>query len=306
MTEIAGDIALLRQDSLVDVRQPRPASLVTAGGWRWLREPFLHFLVLGGALFLVSHYLDERSRYTRIVITRDTIASIAASYRLQYGRLPTPSQLESLTDGYTRDQIYYHEALKLGLDQNDEIVRRRLVQKYEFLQQDLAIEAAPTDAQLEGYFQKHADRYRTPGTVAFSQVYFSVDRRGEAAAREAAESAAQDLNAGGVARAPEAGDPFPGPQDFPALAQDEAGRVFGEVSTLTHELFHQPLGRWSSPLRSAYGWHIIHVDSLAPSRPAELETVKEQVRRDFIDDLRAARNEADFADLRKNFEIVRE
>lgn len=304
MTEIASDITL---SAPAVARPPRAIrSAATNGLRRWLGEPFLHFLVLGGALFLVSHYLDQRGRFTRIVITPDTVASIAESYRLQYGRLPTSPQLQSLTDGYIRDQIYYHEALKLGLDQNDEIVRRRLVQKYEFLQQDLAIDSEPTDVQLQAYLQKHADRYRTPDTVAFAQVFFSVDRRGETAAHEAARLAAQELNLAGVTRAPEAGDPFPGPQDFPALSHDEAGRVFGESAALTEGLFHLPVGRWSQPLRSAYGWHIIHVDSFSPSRPADFQTVKEQVRRDFIDEARTARNEANFASLRKSFEVVRE
>lgn len=304
MTEIAGDITVLAP---AITRRPRAIRSAATGRWRrWLGEPFLHFLVLGGALFLVSHYLDQRGRYTRIVITPDTVTGIAESYRLQYGRLPTHSQLESLTDGYIRDQIYYHEALKLGLDQNDEIVRRRLVQKYEFLQQDLAIDSEPTDSQLQAYFLQHADRYRTPDTAAFAQVYFSVDRRGETDAHEAARLAAQELTAAGVVRAPEAGDPFPGPQDFPALSREEAGRVFGENAALTDGLFHAPVGRWSAPMRSAYGWHIIHVDSFSPSRPADFQTVKEQARRDFIDEARAARNEANFAELRKSFEIVRE
>lgn len=304
MTEIAGDITVLAP---AITRRPRAIRSAATGRWRrWLGEPFLHFLVLGGALFLVSHYLDQRGRYTRIVITPDTVTGIAESYRLQYGRLPTNSQLESLTDGYIRDQIYYHEALKLGLDQNDEIVRRRLVQKYEFLQQDLAIDSEPTDSQLQAYFLQHADRYRTPDTAAFAQVYFSVDRRGETDAHEAARLAAQELTAAGVVRAPEAGDPFPGPQDFPALSREEAGRVFGENAALTDGLFHAPVGRWSAPMRSAYGWHIIHVDSFSPSRPADFQTVKEQARRDFIDEARAARNEANFAELRKSFEIVRE
>jgi hypothetical protein len=144
-----------------------------------------------------------------------------------------------------------------------------------------------------------------PDTVTFSQVYFSVDRRGEAAAREAAQMAREQLNSAGVIRAPEVGDAFPGPQDFPGLSQDEAGRVFG-AGSLTAELFHLPVGSWSAPLRSAYGWHVIHVDGFTPSRPPELETVKEQVRRDFIDAARTARNEANYAQLRQSFEIVRE
>jgi hypothetical protein len=224
---------------------------------------------------------------------------------LQYGRYPTAAQLESLVDGFIREEVFYHEAQKLGLDQDDEIVRRRLVQKYEFLQQDLAIATDPSDADIKAYFEKHADHYRIPQTAAFSQVFFSVDRRGEASARAAAELAAGKLNAAGVDRAPEDGDPFPGPEDFPALSAEEAERVFG-LGELTAGLFQLTPGHWSAPLRSTYGWHIIRMEAYTPSRPADFERVKEQVRRDFLEDARAARNEANYAQLRRNFEIVRE
>jgi peptidyl-prolyl cis-trans isomerase C len=284
----------------------RPAAARSAKGWhRWLREPFFHFLLLGGALFLFSHWLEERGRFARIVVTKDTVGSLAQNYHLQYGRDPTPVELETLVDGYIREEVLYHEAQKLGLDREDEIVRRRLVQKYEFLQQDLAIAAEPSETELRAYFDRHAEHYRTPATVAFSHVYFSVDRHGETGARAAAETTAERLNAVGVSRAPDAGDAFPGPREFPTLSADEADRVFGQ-SALTNSLFALSAGRWSTPLRSAYGWHTVHVDSYIAAKAATFSTVADQVRRDYLDDARTARNETAYAQVRKNYEIVRE
>jgi peptidyl-prolyl cis-trans isomerase C len=305
MTQITGELPLLGHVEPGRIQGPRVAGRVATAWKRGLREPFVHFLLLGSALFCVSHWLEERSRFTRILITRDNVHAIAENYRLQYGRYPTPTQLESLVDGYVREEVYYHEAQKLGLDEEDEIVRRRLVQKYEFLQQDLTIAAEPAEADLRKYFQQHAERYRQPATVAFSQVYFSVDRRGDTAARAAAEAMAAQLNARGVSRAPDRGDAFPGPQDFPTLSAEEAERVFGQ-GALTNGLFQLQPGRWSAPLRSTYGWHVLHVDRYAPARPADFPAVQDQVRRDFLEDARAARNDANYADLRKRFEIRRE
>jgi len=274
-------------------------------GKRWLREPFLHFILLGGALFLVSDYLEQRSRFTQIVISKDAVRGIADNYRLQYGHYPTDAQLEALVEGYTREEVFYHEAQKLGLDQDDEIVRRRLVQKYEFLQQDLAVADNPGDSDVRAYFLAHADRYTLPPTAAFSQVFFSSDRRGDENAKAAAFAAGLELNSRGVVRAPAEGDSFPGPEDFSGLSAEEAERVFGK-SGLTEALFALTPGKWSVPLRSAYGWHIVRVEAYAPARTAEFDAVRDQVRRDYVEQLRAERNEANYAQLKRNFKIVRE
>jgi len=305
MLDITSDLGLL-EPSQRERTEIRPVGVRRASlARRLLREPFLHFLVLGTALFFLSHYLEERGRFTRILITKDSVHAIAENYRQQYGAYPTPTQLNTLVEGFIQEEVYYHEAQKLGLDQDDEIVRRRLVQKYEFLQQDLAIAANPSEADLRDYFRSHADHYRVPAIAAFSQVFFSVDRRGGDAARAAAATAAAQLNTAAVARAPNAGDPFPGPQNFPALSGEEAERVFGQ-GDLTAGLFHLTPGRWSQPLRSAYGWHIIHIDNFTPARAADFATVRDEVQRDFLEDARAARNTANYAQLRKRFVITRE
>ena len=129
-----------------------------------VREPLLHFVLLGAAIFGLNHYFDERARFSRITVTQDEIRSLADNYRLQYGGLPTPQELQALVDNFIKEEILYRQAKKLGLDVNDEIIRRRLVQKYEFLQQDLATPVEPTESQLREYYRRHADRYLRPET----------------------------------------------------------------------------------------------------------------------------------------------
>jgi peptidyl-prolyl cis-trans isomerase C len=253
----------------------------------------------------VSHYLEERSRFTRITITSDQVRGIAENYRLQYGALPSPPLLDTLVENFVREEIFYHEALKLGLDQDDEIIRRRLVQKYEFLQQDLAAPAEPTDSQLREYYNQHLEHYRRPDTVSFTHVYFSPDARGEDGAHEAAREWATTLNDRRVSRAVDEGDRFPGTYDFSVLSREELARVFGQHG-LAQSVFDVEPNRWSAPIRSGFGWHTVYVSARQPGRLATFEEVRGDVRRDYIEAERDRRNAEALAKLRKGFVIVHE
>lgn len=272
---------------------------------RAAREPFLHFLLLGALLFAVNEYLEVRSRFTRITITQDVVKGIAANYQLQYGMPPSPQQLDSLVDEYIREEVFYHEALKLGLDRDDEIIRRRLVQKYEFLQQDLALEQNPTQEQLKAYYAQHSRDYRTPARVSFTQVYFSTDSRGEEGARADAERVAAALKGQGVTRAVEEGDRFPGPTDYAAASGEELSRVFGKEGLAT-DIFEVKLNRWSEPIRSGLGWHLVYVSEYRTAQLATFEQAEDTVRRDYLEAVRSTRNADVYAKLKRGFVIVRE
>jgi hypothetical protein len=280
-------------------------SFLRAFAGRAAREPFTHFVLLGAALFFLNHHLEERSRFTRITITRQQVQGIADNYRLQYGGLPSAQQLDALVDNFIREEIFYHEALKLGLDADDEIIRRRLVQKYEFLQQDLASPAEPTESQLLDYYHQRLDQYRRPQTVTFTHVYFSTDGRGENQAREAAQALASSLNLRGLSRAVDDGDRFPGTYDFAALSGDELARVFGKEG-LAQSIFDVEPNHWSQPLRSGFGWHTVYVSARQPGQQAAFNEAREDVRRDYIESERTRRNAETIAKLRRSFEIVRQ
>lgn len=272
---------------------------------RVLREPFTHFVLLGAALFAVNQHLENESKFTHIAITPDTVKSIGENYRLQYGYAPSDKQLESLIESYIREEVFYHEAMRLGLDRDDEIIRRRLVQKYEFVQQDLDVAHEPTDAELLAFYEAHAERYQLPAKVSFTHVYFSPDSRGDDGARAEAERVRLELESKGATRAPAAGDTFPGPIDFAGASADELGRVFGREG-LANEVTSAELNRWSAPIRSGLGWHLVHVSAKQAPRAQSLEAAREAVYRDYLDAARAKRNAQSYADLRRNFVIERQ
>jgi parvulin-like peptidyl-prolyl isomerase len=291
-----------------DVAQPRQS----AGRARvrrlinWIvREPFFQFVALGAMLFAASEYLEARANFARIDISRAQIEGITNNYRLQYGASPTAEQLNALVDQFIKEEVFYHEALRLKLDQDDEIIRRRLVQKYEFLQQDLGTPMEPSEADLRAFYRLHAKNYEIPERLTFSHVFFSVDRSSDEAAKARAQRVLAALNQQRVTRAPESGDSFPGAVDYAGATSTQVRRAFGS-STLSEEIFNIAPGNWAGPFRSGFGWHLVYVAAHEPASVAAYDDARDAVRRDYIDAERGARNAEALESLKKHFTIVRE
>jgi peptidyl-prolyl cis-trans isomerase C len=267
-----------------------------------MREPLLHFLLLGALLWTLTSHLTHSATERHIRISRADIAGIIANYRQQYGSQPSTAQLDALTDAFVREEIYYREAVQQGLDRDDEIVRRRLVQKYEFLQQDLATIPQPHEADLAAWYAAHQGQYRRPARVSFTQIYFSPDTRGEQAAYDNALRERSSLVSSGRTRAPQDGDAFPGTTDFSSLTAQDVERVFGPGS-LSDSIFALPLATWSAPLRSGLGWHLVRVDAREPAQTPPQSEVSERVRRDWLEAQRERHNDDSYARLKARYTI---
>ena len=267
---------------------------------RILREPLLHFMVLGVVVFIAARQLGGDATRYRIDAGPEQRARIATTYLQQYGVAPTASQLQYLLDQYVRSEILFREGLALGLDRDDEIVRRRVVQKVEFLNEDTDAIAA-NDEELERFFASHQSRYLTPATVSFAQVYFSADPRGEVEAHRRADAALAVLRKNGGAPIP--ADRFEGGDALAPINDADAQRLFGD-SQLSAALFSAPAGEWAGPFRSAFGWHLIRVERHDAARVEPLASVRDRVRADYLTAERDRRNEAEFKRLASKYHIV--
>ncbi|HKI74037.1 MAG TPA: hypothetical protein VJ998_05315, partial [Pseudomonadales bacterium] len=183
---------------------------------RVLREPLFHFLITGLLLFVAGRIYQYQTSTYRIVVTPQHVAELANQYALKFGAKPDPQTLKALVDQDIHDEILYRRGLALKLDQDDQIVRRRIVQKMQFLMQDLDAPPEPRPAQLEAYYKTHRDRYTTPPRATFTHIYFSADKGGDAVARQRARAVLANLEGSAKTRAPELGDPFPDLYDFSA------------------------------------------------------------------------------------------
>ncbi len=146
------------------------------------KEPLLQFLLIGAAIFaLYGIYApQENSGQERtITITAGEIDWMETSWKKRWGRPPTPEERQGLIKAYVKESVMYREALAMGLDKDDTIIRRRLAQKLEFLSQDLAKPAPPAEEDLKAYFIAHTDRYQTPDLITFTQIFIDPDKRGD-------------------------------------------------------------------------------------------------------------------------------
>ncbi len=197
---------------------------------RILKEPLLHFLLLGAGLFLAYGLMSKpgSSAPGKIVVTAGQIEHLAAGFAKTWQRPPTEAELKGLIDDWVREEIATREAMALGLDKDDTVIRRRLRQKLEFVSDDIAAQTEPTDADLNAYLQAHPESFRVEPRFTFSQVYLNPDKHGEHLARDAARLLAQLKQAGGKADISALGDSLLLEQTFQAVPASEVAKQFGE------------------------------------------------------------------------------
>jgi peptidyl-prolyl cis-trans isomerase C len=274
---------------------------------RWLREPLLHFLLIGLALFAVYRALNraalEPENRSRIALTDDDLRQLELGWMAQWRRPPTPEEIRRLVDSKVREEILYREALALGLDQGDTIVKRRMAQKMEFLAEDLSALREPNREELKAWFETNAPRFTVPGRASFRHLYFSFDKRGERA-REAAEGALEQLRGQSAdsADAVTLADPFMFQDYYGDRSPEQVATVFG--AKFTRSLFQLAPGSWQGPIESGYGWHLVWVDSMIPPRVPAFEEVEPEVRSEWVAEQRAEFKRRAFEAMKARYEIV--
>jgi len=269
-----------------------------------LREPLLHFLLLGAGLFVALDLVGKGSNGDpgRIVVTQGQIEHIAATFARVHERLPDPPELEALIRDHVREEVYVREALALGLDRDDTIIRQRLRQKVEFLSEDVAASVEPTDADLQAYLTAHPETFRVERRFTFSHVHLNPERRRASLARDATQLLARLKQAGAGADLAALGDPFLLDHEFNRMAASDVVQQFGErFATKLGEL---PLGEWQGPLESGYGAHLVLVNERTEGRLPALGEVRDSVRREWQNVQRLEANEKFFQGLLDRYTVV--
>jgi hypothetical protein len=258
--------------------------------------------VIGAVLFgLVRWNASEHDQH-RILLDGPRIARLSADYAAAYGEAPSATELRALARRYVDDEIDFREGMARGLDREDEVVRRRVIQKAQFLREDAGLGSAPSHAEVVSYYDAHKDRYQQPVRVNFIHVFFSRDH-GEAEARKRAYLALARLGEGGLASDPGVGDAFIDRARFTNLDGEGLKRVFGDEG-FVRAVLAAPQGRWAGPLRSAYGWHVVRVSARSGGGTAPLAEVEDKVRQDIVSERREAAAKAGRAALRDAYRVI--
>ena len=270
----------------------------------FFKEPLVHFLAIGAALFLFFHFSSGSAGPggQRIVITAGQIEHLAAGYTRAWQRPPTEAELKGLVDDWVREEVAVRQAMATGLDRDDTVIRRRLRQKLEFLVEDSVEAAPPTDAELQAWLVQHAEHFRTEPRVAFCQVFVSRERRGAAAEADAAALLAQLSQAGGVGGCEAFGDPTMLPREIALSTPRDIERLFGPGFAQLLERFAP--GTWGGPLKSSYGLHLVRVHERVDSVLPELAGVRPLVEREFLAERRSRQLAAMYEGLLAKFTVV--
>jgi peptidyl-prolyl cis-trans isomerase C len=272
-----------------------------------LREPLLHFLALGSVLFVVYGYMQrgrggvESSR--QIILSLDEVAQMQTYFVSQWHRQPAPAEFQAMVEDRVRQEVLYREALAMGLDKDDTIVKRRMAQKMEFLAEDVAAAHEPSTAELEAWYVKNRDKFALPGRYTFRHLYFSPDKRAKNAQNDAAKALAK------ITRQPEdsklavsLADRFMF-QDYYADRTPEAiAKEFGPQFAAALEKLKPD--SWQGPVESGYGWHLVFVDTVIPGRIPAFEEMEVDVKTAWLAEQKQQARQKAYAEMRAKYTVL--
>ena len=270
-----------------------------------LKEPLFHFLFLGCGFFALFALVSDDSelatgQVTEIVVTEGRIDSLLIQFGKVWQRPPTENELDGLIADYVREEILYREAVAMGLDQDDTIVRRRMRQKIEFLSEDIAAMAEPTDEELQQYLNSNPEMFHQESRFSFRQVYLNVDKRGSSAEADA-QFLLEQLNKED-ADASQLGDSLLLEHAYKDQSERDISRILGKQ--FLSELLDTPTGSWQGPITSGFGLHLVHISERIDGDSPELETVRDAVVREWSSAKRKQTNEDFYKMLSERYTVT--
>jgi peptidyl-prolyl cis-trans isomerase C len=273
---------------------------------RLLREPLVHFLLLGALLFAGYAYFDRGSGgiepSKQIQLSLDDLAQLALLFQSQWRRDPTPEEFGRMVETKVQEEVLYREGLAMGLDKDDTIVKRRMAQKMQFIAEDVAAAREPTSAELRAWFEKNADKFQEPPRVSFRHLYFSPDKRGARAKDDAVGALARLAGQPEDAKlASTLADPFMFQEYYRDRAPDFLGKEFGPVFALA--VAKLPPGSWRGPIESGFGWHLVYVDTLVPGRVPAFEEIEGDVKTAWLSEQKATAWKKAYKDMRAKYTV---
>jgi hypothetical protein len=287
--------------------ESRPKSSVLPVLKRWLREPLLHFLLLGLVLFVAYAYLQrgrggvESSK--QIALSLDDLRTMDMYFESQWHRQPTPAEFQAMVEDKVREEVLYREALAMGLDKDDTIVKRRMAQKMQFLAEDVAAAHEPSTAELKAWFEKNSSKFALPSRYSFRHLYFSPDKRGKNAQDDAAKALAK------IAGQPEdsklaasLADQFMFQDYYGDRAPDALAKEFGPQFVVAIEKLKP--GSWQGPIESGYGWHLVYIDTVIPGRIPAFEEMEPDVKTAWLAEQKKQAWQKAYTEMRAKYTVL--
>ena len=270
-----------------------------------LKDPLFHFLLIGVGLFVLYSFLNpEENRLDDhvIKIENSDVDRLVKAYRQNWNVHPDSTTLQKLLEEEIKSEIFYREALRMQLDHNDEIIRRRLKQKYEFLVKDLADSQAPSEDGLRVFYEANQELYKSPRKLSFTQLYFNPDKRANIRADAKAVYDRIVRERFKTVDIGFSGDPFHLQKYFADRDYNDVRQLFGQ--DFAKAVFELTEKGWSSPLQSGYGVHLVHVSGIKQEEVKPFDLVKSKVLADWRVGRQESYNQKIYENLMKKYEVV--
>ena len=273
---------------------------------KFLSEPLVQFLLLGGLIYFAYAVVTPQTKEDAsqsIVVSASKLQWMQNTWEKRWNRLPTQRELDGLIEQYVKERVLYNEAIKMGLDKDDAVIRRKLAQKVEFLAKDLVVYTPATDEDLKTYYDAHKKKYMPDATYTFIQIFFNPDKRGKATLQDAKDTKELLLKQSTL------------PQDLTVygdrsmlisyLENKSAFNIeksFGKK--FTEELSKLEAGKWQGTILSGYGVHLVYIKEIIRPPMPTLSQIKETVLQDWTSDKQKEINKQFYTALKANYTIV--
>jgi hypothetical protein len=244
----------------------------------------------------------EEFRPEEIVVGAGQVERMSQVWRKTRMRPPTQQELEGLIKDHIQEEIYYREAVSLGLDQDNSVIRRHLRQKMEFLSEDIAAQQEPTEEELDVFLSNNPERFRRDAGLSFRHIYFNRDNRGEMTAADAQSLLANLDGTESLEVTAGMGDPLPLPHAFRLTFERDVASRFGTI--FVEQLLLLDTGRWLGPVESGFGLHLVYIDERIGAEVPELDAVRDEVVREWREVKRQEVNKAFYEGLRGRYRVV--
>jgi len=271
---------------------------------RILREPLVHFVLIGAGVFGLYALVageDEDSARDTIVVTDGRVQQLAQVFTKTWQRPPSQDELRGLIDAYVKEEVYYREALKRGLDRDDTLIRRRMQQKMEFVTEPSDELLQPSDETLRAYLNENKTKFRVEPKIAFDQVFLNPNKPGEAAVR-AAQTLELLRTTRSDAKSADVGDPTLLPDQLALSSLSGVARSFGDA--FAANLTDLPENEWAGPIKSPYGLHLVRVTERVEGYDPELADIRDAVLQKWRTETRDAFQAQAYDDLLAQYEVV--
>ena len=268
-----------------------------------LREPLFHFLLIGAVFFFIFSQMNtgEDENAPQIIITKAKIEALANAFAKAKGRLPTAQEMQTQLEYDIREQVLYREAMAMGLDKDDMIIRRRLTQKMKYLFNDLGVVGKASEEELKKFVAEHPSKFTIPATISFAQVYFEPSEH-ETTLVEDANILLEKLRKSMIKNSMGLGDRSLLPYDFRNERKSDIRSMFGDA--FMEQAFSSPTNTWEGPFNSAYGLHLIYIHKRTEDHLPPLSDIRERAQREWRSMKQHEANEIFYQSLYQRYEII--